>query len=145
MKNYGKIFKLLMLVLILISVALLVWGFAAGFESNDGKAVETLLTWAYIMVGLAIFACIVIGLIISINNNPKALVKYGIVLAAAAVLCLISYVLAKGNPAIGLTTEQPDALTLKLTDALLILTGIAGAASILSIIVGEIVMAVRNK
>ena len=145
MKNYGKIFKLLMLVLILISVAILVWGFLTGFEANDAKAVETLLYWAYFMIGFAIFACIIVGLIISIKNNPKALVKYGIVLAAAAVLCLISYVLAKGNPAIGLTTEQPDALTLKLTDALLILTGIAGAASILSIIIGELVMAVRNK
>ena len=145
MKNSGKIFKLLMLVLILISVALLVLGFVSGFEANDGKAVETLLWWAYIMIGLAVVSCIVVGLIISVSNNPKSLVKYGLVLAGAAVLCLISYVLAKGNPAIGLTTEQPSALTLKLTDALLILTAIAGVGAILSIIVGEVVMAFRNK
>lgn len=145
MKNYGKIFKLLMLVLILISVALLVLGFVSGFEANDGKAVETLLWWAYIMIGLAVVSCIVVGLIISVSNNPKSLVKYGLVLAGAAVLCLISYVLAKGNPAIGLTTEQPSAMTLKLTDALLILTAIAGVGAILSIVVGEVVMAFRNK
>ena len=65
MKNYGKIFKILMLVLILISVALLVLGFVSGFEANDGKAVETLLYWAYFMIGFAIFACIIIGLIIT--------------------------------------------------------------------------------
>ena len=134
-----------MLVLILISVALLVLGFVSGFEANDGKAVETLLWWAYIMIGLAVVSCIVVGLIISVSNNPKSLVKYGLVLAGAAVLCLISYVLAKGNPAIGLTTEQPSALTLKLTDALLILTAIAGVGAILSIIVGEVVMAFRKK
>ena len=134
-----------MLVLILISVAILVWGFLTGFEANDAKAVETLLYWAYIMIGFAIFACIIIGLIISVSNNPKSLIKYGIVLAGAAVLCLISFAIAKGNPAHGLTTEQPSAMTLKLTDALLILTGIAGAGAILSIIIGEIVMAVRNK
>ena len=145
MKNYGKIFKLLMLVLILISVAICVWGFATGFEANDAKAVETLLYWAYIMVGLALVACIIVGLIISVKNNPKSLVKYGLVIAGTAVLCIISYVLAKGNPALGLTTEQPSAMTLKLTDAILILTAIAGVGSILSIIVGEIVMAVRNK
>ena len=145
MKNYGKIFKLLMLVLILISVALLVLGFVSGFEANDGKAVETLLYWAYFMIGFAIFACIIIGLIISVKNDPKALIKYGLVLAGAAVLCLISYVLAKGNPAVGLTTEQPSAMTLKLTDALLILTAIAGVGAILSIVVGEVVMAFRNK
>ena len=145
MKNYGKIFKLLMLVLILISVVLLVLGFVSGFEANDGKAVETLLYWAYFMIGFAIFACIIIGLIISVKNDPKALIKYGLVLAGAAVLCLISYVLAKGNPAVGLTTEQPSAMTLKLTDALLILTAIAGVGAILSIVVGEVVMAFRNK
>ena len=145
MKNYGKIFKLLMVVLILISVVLLVLGFVSGFETNDAKAVETLLYWAYFMIGFAIFACIIVGLIISVSNNPKSLVKYGIVLAGAAVLCIISYVLAKGNPAVGLTTEQPTAMTLKLTDALLILTAIAGVGAILSIIVGEVVMAFRNK
>ncbi|MDO5442693.1 MAG: hypothetical protein Q4G10_03390 [Bacteroidia bacterium] len=134
-----------MLVLILISVAILIWGFATGFEANDAKAVETLLYWAYIMIGLALVACIIVGLIISVKNDPKCLVKYGLVLAGAAVLCLISYVLAQGNPAHGLTTEQPSAMTLKLTDALLILTGIAGAGAILSIVVGEIVMAIRNK
>ena len=134
-----------MLVLILISVALLVWGFVAGFETNDGKAVETLLKWAYVMIGLAVFAWIVVGLIISVKNDPKSLLKIGLVIVAAAVLCLISYVLAKGNPCVGLTGDQPDAMTLKLTDALLILTAIAGVGAIVSIIVGEIVMAVRNK
>ena len=145
MKNYGKIFKLLMLVLILISVVLLVWGFVTGFETNDAKAVETLLYWAYVMIALALVACIIVGLIISVKNDPKALIKYGLVIAGTAVLCLISYVLAKGNPAHGLTTDQPSAMTLKLTDALLILTAIAGAGSILAIIVGEIIMAIRNK
>ena len=53
--------------------------------------------------------------------------------------------LAKGNPAIGLTTDQPDFQTLKLTDSILNLTYIVGAAAIVSIIIGEIVMAIRNK
>ena len=145
MKNYGLIFKILELVLIVISVALLVWGFAVGFESKGNLPVEVLLKWAYIMVALALVSILIISLIIGIMNNPKVLVKYGLVLAGIAVLCLVSYLLAKGAPAVGLTTEQPDASTLKLTDTILNLTYITGAASILAIIFGEVIMAIRNK
>ena len=145
MKNYGLIFKILELVLIVISVALLIWGFAVGFDSKGNLPVEVLLKWAYIMVALALVSILIISLIIGIMNNPKILVKYGLVLAGIAVLCLVSYLLAKGAPAVGLTTEQPDASTLKLTDTILNLTYITGAASILAIIFGELVMAIRNK
>lgn len=145
MKNYSKFFKILMWVLMIISVVLLVWGFIVGFESNDGNAVELLLYWAYGMLGLAVIACILVGLYISIKNNPKSLVKYGIVLAGAAVLCLIAFLLAPGSEAVGYTGEPVPAGTLKLTDTILNLTYICGAGAILSIIVGEIVMAVRNK
>ena len=145
MKNYGLIFKILELVLIVISVALLIWGFAVGFDSKGNLPVEVLLKWAYIMVALALVSILIISLIIGIMNNPKVLVKYGLVLAGIAVLCLVSYLLAKGAPAVGLTTEQPDASTLKLTDTILNLTYITGAASILAIIFGEVIMAIRNK
>ena len=148
MKKYGFIVKLIELVLILVSVAILVWGWVKGFPAtvaDDNGTVDPLLYWAYVMIGIALFSILVVGLIIAIRNNPKVLVKYGLVLAGVAVLCLISYMLAKGNPAIGLTTDQPDFQTLKLTDSILNLTYIVGAASIVSIIIGEIVMAVRNK
>lgn len=148
MKKYGFIVKLIELVLILVSVAILVWGWVKGFPAtvaDDNGTVDPLLYWAYVMIGIALFSILVVGLIIAIRNNPKVLVKYGLVLAGVAVLCLISYMLAKGNPAIGLTTDQPDFQTLKLTDSILNLTYIVGAASIVSIIIGEIVMAIRNK
>ena len=145
MKNYGKIFKLMMLVLIVISVVLLVWGFIVGFESNGGSPVEVLLYWAYVMIAIAALAWIAVGLVIGIKNNgPKYLVKLGIGLAAIAVVCLIAYLLAPGKPAMGML-EQPSEGTLKLTDTILNLTYFAGGAAILSIIAGEIVMAVRNK
>ena len=60
MKNYGLIFKILELVLIVISVALLVWGFAVGFESKGNLPVEVLLKWAYIMVALALVSILII-------------------------------------------------------------------------------------
>ena len=128
----------------IISVILLVWGFLVGFESNDGKAVEVLLYWAYVMVGLAVCAWIIVGLIVSTKNNPKFLVKAGIIVVGLAVVCLIAFLLAPGNPAMGMLT-QPDAGTLKLTDSILNLTYFAGGAAIVAIIVGEIRMAIANK
>ena len=138
----NKIFKWGMVALIVLSVALLVWGFAQNF---GGSTVDTLLYWTYAMVGLALFCVIVIGLIVGAMNNPKSLVKIGIVLVGVAVLCLISWVLAKGDPALGYTGAPVSAGTLKLTDAVLNLTYIVGAAAIVAIIVGEIRMSIASK
>ena len=59
----NKIIKWGMVALIVISVALLIWGFSRGF---GGNAVDILLYWTYAMLGLAVFSCIVIGLIVGI-------------------------------------------------------------------------------
>ena len=141
----NKIIKWGMIALILVSVGLLIWGFSVGFESNDGKAVELLLYWTYIMLGLAIVSWVVIGLIVGAKNNPKSLVKIGIVILGVAALCFIAYLLAKGDPAIGYTGAPVTGGTLKLTDTILNLTYIAGGAAILAIIVGEIRMAIASK
>ncbi|MBQ3722484.1 MAG: hypothetical protein II851_02115 [Bacteroidales bacterium] len=146
MKNYSKIFKLVMLVLVIISVALLVWGFFAGFEANDGRAVEVLLWWAYIILGIAIAAVVIFGLIISAKNDPKSLVRLGIGLLAIAAICFVAYLLAPGKmPLQWNNAKMPTASELKLTDTILNLTYFTGALAIISIIVGEIVMAVRSK
>ena len=130
--------------LIAISVVLLVWGFLKGFESNGGQPVDVLLYWAYIMIGIAALAVIVVGLVISVKNNPKTLVKLGIGLVAVAVVCLVAYLLAPANPAFG--REGLDSVgTLKLTDTILNLTYIVGAAAIVAIVVGEIRLAIANK
>ena len=141
----NKIFKWGLVVLILISVALLVFGFVKGFETNDAQAVDALLGWAYIMIGLALCAWIVLGLIISIMNDPKSVVKMGIVLVGVAAVCFVAYLLAKGNPAVGYTGKPVSEGMLKLTDTVLILTAIAGVGAIIAIIVGEIRLAITNK
>ena len=140
----NKIFKWGMVVLILVSVAILIWGFSVGFESNGGAATDVLLTWAYIMVGLALASWIVVGLIVNTANNPKSLIKLGCILIGAAVLCGAVYFISAGSPAVGMAV-QPDASTLKLTDTLLNLTYVCGAAAIAAIIVGEIRMALNNR
>ncbi|MBP5558292.1 MAG: hypothetical protein J6X71_00820 [Bacteroidales bacterium] len=131
-----------MIALIILSVAILVWGFTQGF---GGSTVDTLLYWTYGMLGLALFCVIVVGLIVSTKNNPKNLVKIGIILVGVAALCLVAYLLAKGDPAIGYTGAPVTGSTLKLTDTILNLTYIVGAAAIAAIVVGEIRMAIASK
>ena len=143
----NKIFKWGMVVLILISIAILVWGFSAGFATPDKVALpatNVLLTWAAIMIGIALFCWIVIGLIISVKNDPKSIVKMGIVLVGIAVVCLVAYLLAKGDPVPGAAVTATDG-ELKLTDTILNLTLIAGVGAIVAIIAGEIRLAIANK
>ena len=142
----NKIFKWGMVVLILISVAILVWGFSAGFANGDEAlpATNVLLTWAAIMICIALFCWIVIGLIISVKNDPKSIVKMGIVLVGIAAVCLVAYLLAKGDPVPGAAVTATDG-ELKLTDTILNLTLIAGVGAIVAIVVGEIRLAIANK
>ena len=142
MKNLNKIFKWSMVLLIVLTVAILVMGFVGGWKEGN---VDVLLLWAYIMVGLAIAAVVIVGLILGIKNNPKSLVKMGIGLGIFAVLCFIAYLIAPGSPAIDLNQDQPSQAMLKFTDTILSLTYFAGAAAIIAIIVGEIRLAITNK
>ena len=145
-QKYAKIFKILLWVLLVLSVGVLVWGFFTGFEANDGAATNVLLYWAYIVVGIALAAVICVGIYVRATTNPKSLVKLGIILAGAAVLFCIAYLLAPGSPAIGYSgATLPTATELKMTDTILNLAYIVGAAAILSIIFGEVLMTIRNK
>ena len=146
MKSYNKIFKWAMVLLIIVSVALLVWGFATGWDKGNVATVDALLGWTYIMVGLAVAAVVIVGLVIGTINNPKSLIKIGIGLVAVAVVCFIAYLIAPGDPALNLTTmDQPSDSMLKLTDTILYLTYFAGIVAVLSIVVGEIRLAITNK
>lgn len=139
-----KILNWCLVVEMVISFALLIWGFVVGFESNDGQAVDILFYWAYIMVGLAVAAWVLVGGAVATKNDPKFLVKTGILLVAAAAICFVVYLVSPGNPAVG--REGLDSFgTLKLTDTILNLTYVAGVAAIIAIIVGEVRMSIANR
>jgi len=143
---YAKIFKWISWALLLVSVGLAVWAFTRFGGSGEGAAVETMLYWAYAMLILALVAVLCVGLYISATTDPKSLVRIGIGLVAAAVLCLVAYLLASGAPAIGFTgATPPSASELKLTDTVLNLTYILGAGAIVAIIAGEIISGIRTK
>jgi len=139
----NKVIKWIAWALMIISVGILVWGFTKDWNAG---AVNVLLYWAYAMVALAVCLVVVLGLFIAAKNNPKSLIKYGIILAGAAVICFLAYLLAPGNPAVAYTgSEIPTESTLKLTDTILNLTYLFGGVAILSILVGEIVSSIRAK
>ena len=142
-KFYAKLFKICLWVLLIASVVLLcIVAFVGKFSEGS---VDTLLYWAYGMLGLAVAAIVVVGLILMILHNPKGLITIAIVIAGAAALCGLAYLLAKGAPAQGYTGAVPPSQgTLKLTDTVLNLTYILGGGAILSIVVGEIIMWLRG-
>ena len=145
-QKYAKIFKILLWVLMILSVAVLVGGFLKGFEANDGAMTNVLLYWAYIVLGIALFSVICIGLYVTATTNPKGLIKIGVAVVAAAALFGVCYLLASGDPAVGYSgAKLPTATELKMTDTILNLAYLVGGAAILSIIVGEVLMTIRNK
>ena len=148
-QKYAKIFKILLWVLMILSVAVLLWGMIKGYPATvaeDNGTVDVLLWWAYIVLGIALVSVICVGLYITATTNPKGLIKIGIAVVAAAALFGICYLVASGAPAIGYSGPTPPTATeLKMTDTILNLAYFVGGAAILSIIVGEIMMTIRNK
>ena len=144
MKNYSKLFTWLTIVLALIGFAMVVWGFVGGWKTNNALASDAILTFAYIMVGIAILA-IIAGVVIGGINDPKSLVRLGIALVAIAAVCFVVYLIAPGTPAKGLLVEQPGAGTLKLTDTVLYLAYLLAIAAVVAIAVGEIRVAITNR
>ena len=141
---YVKIAKWISWALLLISVGLSVWAFTQFGGSGKEAAVQTMLYWAYAMLIIALIAVLCIGLYVAVKTDPKSLVRIGIGLAAAAVLCLIAYLLASGAPALGMTSKIPTAAELKLTDTVLNLTYILGAAAVAAVIAGEVIAGIRK-
>ena len=136
-----------MLALMAISLVVVILGFFKGYPDapvNDNGTVDPVLYWTYAMVILAIVCAVVVSVFIMAANNPKSLVKLGIGLVCVAVVCVIAYVLASGSEPLAYTGEPVTDGTLKLTDTILNLTWFAGAAAILSIIVGDIASRVRK-
>ncbi|MDF1574962.1 MAG: hypothetical protein P1P86_07190 [Bacteroidales bacterium] len=96
----------------------------SGWEYLVWFRTDIALVWAYILIILTALAAIVFPLV-AVISNPKALIRLLAILAGAAVLIVISYVLAKGTPIeiIGYTgTDNSDPGTLKMIDTVLFVT-----------------------
>ena len=142
--KYEKIIKWILVALFIVGIVFSVYGFLVGFESNGNAPVDNLLycTYAYAIIAIlaVVFGVVVIGGI----NNPKTLLKLGVGLVAIAAVVAVAYVLAPGTPAVGYLGEPVSDGTLKLTDTVLNLTYFTFGLSIVALIVGWIVGAVRK-
>ena len=146
-QKYAKIFKFLLWGLMILSLAVLLWGVIKGYPATvdaDNGTVDPLLYWAYIVLGIALASVICVGLYITATTNPKGLIKIGVAVVGAAVLFGLCYLIASGAPAIN-CSKPATASELKMTDTILNLAYIVGGAAILSIVVGEVMMTIRNK
>lgn len=141
---YAKIAKWISWALIIISTILLITGFATGFESNGGVAVDVLLRWGYILLVAAIGLVIVLSITFAAITNPKDLIKLGLGLVVVAFIVLAAYLTASSSPLVGYIGEQPSTTILKLSTTLLNLTYLLSACAIVSIVLGEILSAVRK-
>ena len=107
-------------------------------------------------VGCAVCALLLVKVVTFPFRTPEEGVKVvsldrffllkGWAIGVNAVLFGICYVLASGDPAVGYSgAKLPTATELKMTDTILNMAYIVGAAAILSIICGEVLMTIRNK
>ncbi len=96
----------------------------SGWEYMVWFRTDIALVWAYILILITLLASIVFPLI-SVISNRKGLLRLGAVLAGAAIMVIISYLMSNDTPMeiIGYTgTENSDPGTLKMIDTVLFVT-----------------------
>ena len=142
--KYEKIIKWVLVALFVLGVAISLYGFVVGFETNGNSPVDVLLYGTYAYALIALLAVVAGVVVIGGINNPKTLLKMLLGLVVAAVVVGGAYMLAPGTPAVGYLGEPVSDGTLKLTDTVLNLTYLAFGASILALIVGWIAGATRK-
>ncbi len=142
--KYAKVIKWILAALFVVGVLVTVYGFAVGFETNGNAPVDLLLYCTYAFAAVAILAVLLGVVVIGGINNPKSLIKMAVGLVAIAAVVVVAYVLAPGTPAVGYLGEPVSDGTLKLTDTVLNLTYFAFGASILALVAGWIIGAIRK-
>ena len=142
--KYDKIIKWVLVALFIVGIVFSVYGFIVGFETNGNAPVDNILYCAYAFAAIAMFAVVLGVVVIGGINNPKSLLKLVLGLVAIGAIVAVAYVLAPGTPAVGYLGDPVSDGTLKLTDTVLNLTYFTFGLSILALVIGWIVGAVRK-
>ena len=142
--KYDKIIKWVLVALFIVGIVFSVYGFLVGFETNGNAPVDNILYCAYAFAAIALLAVVLGVVVIGGINNPKSLLKLVLGLVAIGAIVAVAYVLAPGTPAVGYLGDPVSDGTLKLTDTVLNLTYFTFGLSILALIAGWIVGAVRK-
>ena len=142
--KYEKIIKWILVALFIVGIVFSLYGFIVGFESNGNAPVDNLLYCTYAFAGIALLAVLFGVIVIGGINNPKSLIKLLLGLVVIAAIIAVAYVIAPGTPAVGYIGEPVSDGTLKLTDTVLNLTYFTFGLSILALVIGWVVGAVRK-
>ena len=142
--KYEKIIKWILVALFIVGIVFSVYGFIVGFETNGNAPVDNILYCAYAFAATALLAVVFGVVVIGGINNPKSLLKLVLGLVAIGAIVAVAYVIAPGTPAVGYLGDPVSDGTLKLTDTVLNLTYFTFGLSIVALIVGWIVGAVRK-
>ena len=142
--KYDKIIKWVLVALFIVGIVFSVYGFIVGFETNGNAPVDNILYCAYAFAAIALLAVVLGVVVIGGINNPKSLLKLVLGLVAIGAIVAVAYVLAPGTPAVGYLGDPVSDGTLKLTDTVLNLTYFTFGLSILALVVGWIVGAIRK-
>ena len=142
--KYEKIIKWLLVALFIVGIVFSVYGFIVGFETNGNAPVDNILYCAYAFALIALLAVVLGVVVIGGINSPKSLLKMVLGLVAIAAIVAVAYTLAPGTPAVGYLGEPVSDGTLKLTDTVLNLTYFTFSLSIVALVIGWIVGAVRK-
>ena len=142
--KYDKIIKWVLVALFIVGIVFSVYGFLVGFETNGNAPVDNILYCAYAFAAIAVLAVLLGVVVIGGINNPKSLLKLVLGLVAIGAIVAVAYVLAPGTPAVGYLGDPVSDGTLKLTDTVLNLTYFTFGLSILALVVGWVVGALRK-
>ena len=142
--KYDKIIKWVLVALFIVGIVFSVYGFLVGFETNGNAPVDNILYCAYAFSAIALLAVVLGVVVIGGINNPKSLLKLVLGLVAIGAIVAVAYVLAPGTPAVGYLGDPVSDGTLKLTDTVLNLTYFTFGLSILALVVGWVVGALRK-
>ena len=142
--KYDKIIKWVLVALFIVGIVFSVYGFLVGFETNGNAPVDNILYCAYAFAAIAMLAVVLGVVVIGGINNPKSLLKLVLGLVAIGAIVAVAYVLAPGTPAVGYLGDPVSDGTLKLTDTVLNLTYFTFGLSILALVVGWVVGALRK-
>jgi hypothetical protein len=133
-------YKYISISLIVISLLILL---LFSLDSENVGKVGMFLTWAYILLGVAVAAAVGMPLARTIQN-PAKLKKVGIYAGLAVVVLLISILFSSSDPVVGANLPELSPSTLQWTETGLVATYILLVVAFGSIITGGIIN-MRNR
>lgn len=107
------------------------------FTMDNGSGVDAILIWAYILLGIAIAAAVLLPLI-NLAQNPKGAMRSLLGLGVMVVVLGISYAVSSSEPIVTPVATFDNPTILKWTDTGLYLGYIALFGAIIVAILGEI-------